>query len=89
MKRKKIADAEIGRILDFIFQKGRELIPIEVKAAQTFHSSFLKNLHFFQAMAGERAPTGYLIYGGSQAHTLTPFHLLPFTSAAQAVSTNS
>ena len=36
--------------VDVIFQKGRSLVPIEIKAAQTFNKNFLKNLKYFKGI---------------------------------------
>lgn len=74
-----------GHEVDFIFQKGPELIPIEAKAAKTFNSSFLKNLTFFHTLAKERSPNGFLIYGGEHEQTLAPFSILNYTHAARAL----
>lgn len=66
-----------GHEVDFIFQAGHQLIPIEVKAAPTFHSDFLKSLRFFQGLVGEeRCPKGYLVYTGSREEAVGPFQLL-------------
>lgn len=66
-----------GHEVDFVFQAGHQLIPIEVKAARTFHPDFLKSLRFFQGLVGEeRCPRGYLIYTGSQEQAIGPFQLL-------------
>lgn len=74
-----------GHEVDFIFQKGHELIPIEAKPAKTFNSSFLKNLTFFNTLAKERSPKGFLIYGGEHEQTLTPFSILNYTHATNAL----
>ncbi len=47
-----------------IYQKGRELVPIEIKSSQTYNSSFLDTLRSFEAFAKERVPQSFLIYGG-------------------------
>lgn len=48
--------------VDLLYQKNRQLIPVEIKAAQTYHESLHKNITFFQSIAGSNQ--GYLIYGG-------------------------
>ena len=75
-----------GHEVDFIFQRGRTLIPIEVKSAKTFHAEYLKGIRFFQELAGDRAPQGYLIYGGSQEERLGSSTLLPFEKAHRVVT---
>ncbi len=75
-----------GHEIDFVFQSAQELIPIEVKAAQTFHKDFLNNLKFFHDLVGKRSPKGFLIYAGPQEQTLGPFALLHYRHTAQILS---
>jgi predicted AAA+ superfamily ATPase len=75
-----------GHEVDFIFQRGRTLVPIEVKSAKTFHAEYLKGIRFFQELVGDRAPQGYLIYGGSLEERLGASTLLPFEKAHQVVT---
>lgn len=73
-----------GHEVDFIFQAGHQLIPIEVKAARTFHPDLLKSLRFFQELVGEeRCPRGTLIYTGSQEQAIGLFQLLSLNHAAR------
>jgi predicted AAA+ superfamily ATPase len=74
-----------GHEVDLIFQSGRELIPIEIKAAQTFHSDFFNNLKFFETLAGERFKKGFLIYAGSQEQRVERFEILNFLHATHAM----
>lgn len=76
-----------GHEVDLIYKTGHQLIPIEIKAGRTYNSDFLKNLHFFQALAGERCPVGYLIYTGSQEPRIQTFQLLNYTHASQIFDT--
>ncbi|MGE0831783.1 MAG: ATP-binding protein [Simkaniaceae bacterium] len=74
-----------GHEVDLIFQSGRELIPIEIKAAQTFHSDFFNNLRFFETLAGKRFKKGFLIYAGSQEQRVERFEILNFLHATHAM----
>lgn len=49
--------------IDLIFQKGRELIPIEIKSTATFHISLIKNLATFKKTIPSISDS-YLIYSG-------------------------
>jgi predicted AAA+ superfamily ATPase len=71
-----------GHEVDLIFQSAHELIPIEIKAAETFNSSFLKNLIFFQELAGKRASRGVVIYAGNEEQRIDSFQLLNYKRAA-------
>lgn len=75
-----------GHEVDLIFQAAHQLIPIEIKASQTFHSDFLKNLLFFQELVGERMPKGVLIYSGQKEQPIKSIQLLHYTHAAKALS---
>ncbi len=70
-----------GQEVDVIYQRGHELIPIEIKAGATYSGEFLKNLRFFRKLVGERCPTGFLIYSGKQELAVDQLHLLNYTHA--------
>jgi predicted AAA+ superfamily ATPase len=73
-----------GKEVDVIYQKGRELIPIEIKSSSTYNSSFLDSLLLFQKLAENRVPQSFLIYGGQEGkvHDTT---LLSWQNAANTV----
>jgi len=75
-----------GHKVDLIFQSGRQLVPIEIKAAQTFNSDFLKNLNFFQNLAGAKSGVGYVIYAGDQEQKIQSFKLLNYKNATEAIT---
>lgn len=72
-----------GHEVDFLFKKGHELIPIEVKSSMTFNSSFLRGLHYFEKIASGRALKGSVIYGGDEELFGDKFNLIPFYKCAQ------
>ena len=74
-----------GHEVDVIFQSGHTLIPIEIKASQTFNTDFLKNLKYFQQLVNGRAPTGFLLYAGMQEQQVSPFQVLHYMHASQAL----
>ncbi len=75
--------------VDVIFKNGADLIPIEIKSSKTYNSEFLKKLHFFQSLAKDRAPRGYLIYAGEQQQAIQNIYLLNYRRAVLAVSSKS
>lgn len=75
----------IGNEVDFIYQSAHELIPIEVKGGRTYNNDFLRNLHFFQSIAKDRCPKGFLIYAGSQEQNIGSIGLLNYKNASQAL----
>lgn len=64
--------------VDLIYQDGHDLIPIEIKSSKTYNPEFLKKLKFFQGLAKERAPRGYLIYAGEQEQKIHSIQLLNY-----------
>jgi predicted AAA+ superfamily ATPase len=50
--------------IDLVVKYGHELIPVEIKSAETFHRDFLKAVKFFKKVTGDRSPRGYVVYAG-------------------------
>jgi len=50
--------------VDVLIKKGNNYIPVEIKAAGSFHSDFEKNILKFRNATGQNTP-GYIIYGGN------------------------
>lgn len=71
--------------VDVIYKEGNRLVPIEIKSSKTYNSEFLEKLHFFQKLAGKRAPTGYVIYAGDQQQRIQTIELLNYKHASLAV----
>lgn len=74
--------------IDVIFKNGDQLVPIEIKSSQTYHSEFLQKLEFFQQLAKSRAPEGYLIYAGDQEQKIRSIHLLNYKNSVSAIKSN-
>ncbi len=73
-----------GNEVDVLFQRGSQLIPIEIKAAKTFNKDFLRNLHFFSELVPDRcAPQRYLIYAGEQEQRLGNCEVLHYRHASK------
>ena len=67
--------------IDVIFKQGSQLIPIEIKASQTFNIDFLKGLRYFEKLAADRVSESYLIYAGDQERTIENIHVRNFKHA--------
>jgi predicted AAA+ superfamily ATPase len=72
--------------VDVIFKQSSQLIPIEIKAAQTFSSSFLKGVSFYQNLAGERAKKGFIIYAGEHEQRMGSVEVLNFKNTSTIVT---
>lgn len=64
--------------VDVIIKTGNNLIPIEIKSAETFSKSFLKTLKLFKQTAQGRVPKGYVVYSGSTEQQLGEFELINY-----------
>jgi len=70
--------------IDLVFQKGRELILIEIKSSQTFSAHFLKSFTMANKFWGERIVGKYLIYDGDTELT-GDTHVLNFRNTDTSV----
>lgn len=71
--------------IDLLYQKGHQLVPIEIKSSRTFNSSFISGIKSFKKMAPDRFETPYLIYGGDEEMKIGDIQLLNFRQAAKIV----
>lgn len=55
-----------GNEVDVILSVANEIIPIEIKSAETFHSEFIKNLLYLKRIYPERIQKSFLAYDGAQ-----------------------
>lgn len=75
-----------GHEVDLLLQKGRKILPIEIKSGQTFHAEFMKNLTYFENLVGEeKCESGAIIYGGSLEQSVNGIKLLNFSNAKSLV----
>jgi uncharacterized protein len=74
-----------GREVDLIFKSGNNLIPIEIKSSRTFHSDFLQGIKYFKKIAGDRSPTGILIYSGDQEQVVDGVHVYNYKNVERAM----
>lgn len=77
-----------GNEVDFIFQSGNQLVPMEVKSSMTFNKDFVAGLEYFQKLVGKRSTKGFLIYAGPQEQSIGKFELIHYTHAYQALLPN-
>lgn len=72
--------------VDLIIKYGHNLVPIEIKSAQTFNKDFLKGLNYFRAIAGNRVNEGYLIYTGDKTQKIDGFELIQYKNTSKIYS---
>ena len=59
-----------GNEVDLIVREGRNLIPVEIKSAATFHPHFLGGIERFRRAVGERCASGFVLYSGKERHVV-------------------
>jgi predicted AAA+ superfamily ATPase len=72
--------------VDVIFQRGHELIPIEIKSSRTYNSSFLSGINSFKKTAPDRCADPHLIYCGDEEMKIGDIQLLNYRHTARIVS---
>jgi len=58
-----------GEEVDVLIEQGEQLMPVEIKSSQTFHSDFLAGLTKWAKYAGATALPAQLVYGGDLSMT--------------------
>lgn len=71
--------------VDLIFQRGRELVPIEIKSSKTFNRSFLKGVKNFQMIAKYCSSDSFLIYAGEEEMKIEGVQLINFYKSHQII----
>lgn len=71
--------------LDIIYQRGHELIPIEIKSSRTFNSSMLSGIMNFKKIVLDRAVDPHLIYSGDEEMKIGEVQLLNYRNTAKII----
>lgn len=66
-----------GNEVDLLIDNGRNLTPVEIKAAGTFHRSFVKGILKFQSYT-QKATEGIIVYSGDQSYQSQNYCLKKF-----------
>ncbi len=75
-----------GNEIDALLTRGRDLVSVEIKSAQTFHPSMANKLNLFRRWAGPRAVESHVVYAGAQEQAFGENRLTPYTRAARIAS---
>ena len=67
-----------GHEIDAIIDMGAELIPVEIKSAQTVASDFFDNLGYWRNLTGNEDARSTLIYGGDRAFKRSGVFVYPW-----------
>ncbi len=74
--------------VDLIYKKSSELIPVEIKASETFNPIFVKNLKYYESIAKSSVKNGYLIYAGVHEQEVGNIHVINYKNACKVVDVN-
>jgi hypothetical protein len=58
-----------GVELDLLMDNGKKILPVEIKASNTFSGVFLKNITYWNNLSGNKG--GMLVYGGDTSYKYT------------------
>jgi len=75
--------------VDVIYQRGRELVPIEIRSSKTYNSSFLKGIKSFQKIAGDRCVDPYVVYVGPEEQMIGGIQLINYKKAGEIVASKT
>jgi len=75
-----------GLEVDFVADRGTELVPIEAKSASTYVSEWTLPLAHWSKLAGKEAGPGWIIYGGSTEGPRKGVEVLPWQKIARLVN---
>lgn len=67
-----------GVEVDLVEQRGRKLIPTEIKSAATFNGDFIKGLTSFAERYSDKCDTPSVVYGGTEAFSFKGVSVVPF-----------
>lgn len=71
-----------GHEVDLLFEKQRQLVPVEIKSAMTWHSGFSNNLGWLVAHAEGVAP-GFVVYAGEARPATDRFTAIHFSEISR------
>ena len=71
-----------GHEIDLIYKQGSNLIPIEIKSAQTINKDFFKGLEYFRELVGPRANESYLVYAGDKSFEIQEATIINYNDVA-------
>lgn len=70
-----------GYEVDLIIQNGADLQPIEIKSAQSYHSSFQKNINAFRKVSGSTGKAT-IVYAGELEWETNNTEVVPYTQVS-------
>lgn len=72
--------------VDVIYQRGHDLIPIEIKSTRTFNTSLLSGIQSFKKITLDRCPNSYLIYAGEPESKVNEIQLINYLNSSKIMT---
>jgi uncharacterized protein len=72
-----------GNEIDFLVNRGSDLLPIEAKSGKTVASDWFDSLKNWRAFAADRAKQGILLYGGDETYSREGLTVISWRKAGQ------
>lgn len=74
-----------GNEIDFLIDRGSDLLPIEAKSGKTVASDWFDGLKTWRSFAGDRAKQGILLYGGDETYSRAGVTVTSWRKAGQLI----
>lgn len=75
-----------GRIeIDCLIDVHTQLLPVEIKSAETIASDFFNSIKAWSELAETNPALGYIIYGGQMEQKLPTGHVIPWAAAGSLI----
>lgn len=71
--------------IDLIYKTGSEIVPIEIKAGETFNTDYLKGLQFLSKLIPNRISESFLVYAGTNEFKINNTQVLNFKNAPKVI----
>lgn len=75
-----------GLEIDFLADRGKDLVPIEAKSGATFVSEWLSPMGRWIALAGKDAGRGWIVYGGESSDSRRNSEVIPWREIDRLVN---
>ncbi|MEI6127997.1 MAG: DUF4143 domain-containing protein [Pseudomonadota bacterium] len=73
-----------GNKVDLLIARGRELIPIEIKSAETYSPDFMKGINYVKKISGHEGKS-FVVYAGERQQQIEKTLLCNFAEAGFSV----
>jgi len=72
-----------GNEMDLILERGRELVPVEIKSGATVNRDYFKGMDRWEALSGDTETPKWVVYGGMDRQSRGQTEVLPWTELGE------